>query len=162
MSSLSLMRICTPHVVYWCYRYFKLVQGCANWCSKTSLVQALRTKRVLCVAPGVLRRQCREYGPLERSCGSRCKRKLPGCCCFVSHSQTSCICCVHHQTPAERETYRGEIVLEISENQLSGVLSCWRFLENLGHIWKTNSTLSAATRVVTHHHHHGGLAGRLR
>ena len=89
----SLMRICTPHVVYWCYRYFKLkrehlprinlVQGCENWCLKTSLVQALRTKRVLCVAPGVLRRQCREYGPLERSCGSRCKRKLPGCC-FVS------------------------------------------------------------------------------
>jgi len=119
------------------------------------------TKRVLCVAPGVLRRQCREYGPLERSCGSRCKRKLP-VLCFVSHSQTSCICCVHHQTPAERETYRGEIVLEISENQLSGVLSCCRFLENLGHIWKTNSTLSAATCVVTHHHHHGGLAGRLR
>ena len=58
------------------------VQGCANcrWCLKASGASGVCTKRVLCAAPGVLQSQCREYGPLVRSSGSRCNRVLPVWC----------------------------------------------------------------------------------
>ena len=74
--------------------------------------------------------RCREYGPLVRSFGCRCKLKLPVWC--LAESWIWCVHQSHHHSPGQLLQQGG-----FKESvKLLMLWVVWGFKNHLGHIWK--------------------------
>ena len=92
------------HLVFWCCRYFlsreekTSTQAGATTCG-CGAREHLCTKRVLCLAPGVLLVSVQRVRTLVRSFGCRCKLKLPVWC--LAESWIWCVHQSHHHSPGQ-------------------------------------------------------------
>ena len=94
------------HLVFWCCRYFlsreektstqagaRLCNNLWLWCKRAFVHQKGSLFGSWCTP------WCREYGPLVRSCGCRCKLKLPVWC--LAESWIWCVHQSHHHSPGQ-------------------------------------------------------------
>ena len=94
----------------------ELVQDCATTCGSGAR-EHLCTKRVLCLAPGVLLVSVQRVRTLVRSFGCRCKLKLPVWC--LAESWIWCVHQSHHHSPGQ--------LLHQGTCETPDALSCLRF-----------------------------------